>query len=276
MIEDIGMKLTPTRLFTSVAIGAALVVAGCAGDLPAPTEYEPVPASFAAFAVGDVTNNTVVVGQVKVCKVGPNATFDVVRTAGAGAVAGLGYAIAGGTCHVVAEDGTEAGSMVTVTENPATNLVSITCGSESGACAFNNGGSLFVNQYHGFVLTFTNSTPQTGAEGCTPGYWKQPHHLDSWDGYAPGDGFNATFGIGTAWFPDNLTLLNALKLGGGGKNALARAAVAALLSASSGGVDYPMTTADVIAAVQGVYPSGAINTLAGQLDANNNLGCPLN
>jgi hypothetical protein len=27
--------------------------------------------------------------------------------------------------------------------------------------------------------------PPPGNQGCTPGYWKQPHHLDSWVGYTP-------------------------------------------------------------------------------------------
>ena len=64
--------------------------------------------------------------------------------------------------------------------------------------------------------------PPGGAEGCTPGYWKQDHHFDSWQVYSPTDSFNTVFGI-TAPFPDTLTLLDALKLNGGGINALAPA-----------------------------------------------------
>jgi hypothetical protein len=167
---------------------------------------------------------------------------------------------------------------VQVTENPADGLIGVTCAQTGGLpCAFTNGDATGpINQFHGRVLTFTNHPP-TGGEGCTPGYWKQSHHFDSWTApYDPTDGFNATFGIGDAWFSNDVTLLQALKLGGGGVNALARHAVAALLNAASGDVDYPMTTAQVIAAIQGIYPSTNVETLKNQLDANNNLGCPLN
>jgi hypothetical protein len=95
-------------------------------------------------------------------------------------------------------------------------------------------------------------------------------------GHAPADGFNATFSIGTDWFPDSFTLLDALKKGGGGKYALGRAAVAALLNASSSDVAYALTTEGVISAVQEAYANGGIGTLVSELDGYNNGGCPLN
>jgi hypothetical protein len=66
-------------------------------------------------------------------------------------------------------------------------------------------------------------------QGCTPGYWKQPHHWDSWvaTGYAPNDYFDDVFGVGP-----NITLLEALQSKGGGENAFMRHAVAALLNAA--------------------------------------------
>jgi hypothetical protein len=64
-------------------------------------------------------------------------------------------------------------------------------------------------------------------EGCTPGYWKQPHHFDSWVGYAPGDYVDEVFLVGP-----HKTLLEALEAGGGGENAFWRHAVAALLNAA--------------------------------------------
>ena len=81
----------------------------------------------------------------------------------------------------------------------------------------------------------------------------------------------------------NLTLLQALDLGGGGgiagaQRTLLRAAAAAVVNASHPNINYPFTAAQVIAAVNGVICGGnrqAILNLAGQLDAANNLGCPL-
>jgi hypothetical protein len=123
-------------------------------------------------------------------------------------------------------------------------------------------------------VTFTNTQASTGNQGCTPGYWKQNQHADSWNApYDPTDDFDTTFGVNL--FNPDISLLDALNLGGGagGKNQLARAAVAALLNAAEG--FYPMTTAQVIAAVQAATPA-TYESVKNTLDANNNLGCPLN
>jgi hypothetical protein len=117
--------------------------------------------------------------------------------------------------------------------------------------------------------------PPPHLEGCTPGYWKQSQHFDSWTGFAPGDSFEAVFGRDV---PGNPTLLDALKLGGGGLKALMRHAVAALLNASSPDVDPDPafdTTAEVIAAFQAAFDSGDYETTKDLLDASNNAGCPL-
>jgi hypothetical protein len=107
--------------------------------------------------------------------------------------------------------------------------------------------------------------PPPGNQGCTPGYWK--NHLESWAaaGYAPGADFDSTFGVNL--FDPNITLETAVNLGGGGANRLARHGVAALLSAAHPGVGYPLSVAEVIAAVQ------AGN--ADLLEQSNELGCPL-
>lgn len=137
--------------------------------------------------------------------------------------------------------------------------------------------TLYINEDMARIVTFTNTytpPPVTGGEGCTPGYWKQPHHLDSWDGtgYAPGDDFDSVFGVDL--FSPDVTLLQALGLNGGGVNALARHAVAALLNAASG--FYPMTEAEVVAAVQGATSKALIESAKNTLAGNNELGCPLN
>lgn len=114
-----------------------------------------------------------------------------------------------------------------------------------------------------------------GGEGCTPGYWKQSQHFDSWTApYDPTDDFDATFGVNL--FSPNVTLLGALEQGGGGKYALGRHATAALLNAASGGVDYGMTTAQVIAAVQAANLESEWEPLKDIFEALNQSGCPLN
>jgi hypothetical protein len=76
--------------------------------------------------------------------------------------------------------------------------------------------------------------------------------------------------------PSGVTLLEALGLNGGGLDALMRHAVAALLSAASPDVAYPLTTAQVIAAYNAAYASGDYETQKNIFDRYNNLGCPLN
>jgi hypothetical protein len=76
--------------------------------------------------------------------------------------------------------------------------------------------------------------------------------------------------------PSGVTLLEALGLNGGGLNALMRHAAAALLSAASTDVAYPLTTAQVIAAYNAAYASGDYETQKDIFDRYNNLGCPLN
>jgi len=75
------------------------------------------------------------------------------------------------------------------------------------------------------------------------------------------------------------TLLDNLKLGGGGLNALGRHAVASLLNASSPDVD-PVaafdTVAEVIAAYQAAYDSQSYSTTKDMFEASNEAGCPIN
>ena len=122
-----------------------------------------------------------------------------------------------------------------------------------------------------------------GEDGCTPGYWK--NHTESWagTGLTPGQTVGSVFNAGA--FPSlaSSTLLDALQGGGGSgtigaARILLRAAVAALLNAGHAEVDYPRTTASIIADVNAALASGsrsAMLALAGELDEDNNLGCPL-
>lgn len=93
--------------------------------------------------------------------------------------------------------------------------------------------------------------PPVGGEGCTPGYWKQPHHFDSWTApYDPDDLFDAHFEDA---FP-GMTMHQVLSQGGGGLKALGRHTVAALLNAANPDVDYAYTAAQVISMFNSVYP----------------------
>ena len=120
----------------------------------------------------------------------------------------------------------------------------------------------------------TRPGPPPGDDGCTPGYWK--NHPDSWGltGFSPSDDFDTVFGV-DAFNPD-VNLGNALRLGGGGLNKLARHGTAALLNASHPDMGYPLSQADVLDKVQEAITSGNYEPLATQLDEYNNLGCPLN
>jgi hypothetical protein len=114
-----------------------------------------------------------------------------------------------------------------------------------------------------------------GGEGCTPGYWKQPHHFDSWpEPYEPTDLFTEVFG--SPLYPRK-TLLQILKLKGGKVNALARHAVAALLNAASEGVSYDLGEDEVIDAFNEAVGQGkkAIERLKNRLERFNEQGCPL-
>ena len=115
----------------------------------------------------------------------------------------------------------------------------------------------------------------SGGEGCTPGYWKQPHHFDSWTfPFTPDTLFSDVFEDA---FP-NMTLLQVLSQGGGGLNALGRHTVAALLNAASSGVDYDLPVNEVINSFNQVFPGtkSAYNTLKNNFESFNEQGCPLN
>ncbi len=122
-----------------------------------------------------------------------------------------------------------------------------------------------------------------GTEGCTPGYWKQQKHFDSWVNYTPNQTLESVFDVPDVYNLDTKTMLQALNFNGGAgqiaaARTLLRSAVAALLNAASPDVSYPLTEAEIIADVNTALASdrNAMLTLATELDMYNNLGCPLN
>lgn len=152
-------------------VGAAVVgLVGCASESSTPTSVQ-APGS-ALLALG-VTNNTPVVGQVKVCKTGNvNGTFALSIAPANGSVGGSlassPLTIATGTCQVVAEDQTAVngtGSNVTVDETSAgfvdgtVVFVSATAG-VSAPTTLTDGSTYFVNAFHGYVLTYNNQVTE--------------------------------------------------------------------------------------------------------------------
>ncbi|HWP61878.1 MAG TPA: SdrD B-like domain-containing protein [Candidatus Binatia bacterium] len=136
---------------------------------------------------------------------------------------------------------------------------------------------------------FVNQPPQ----GCTPGFWKThskygPATGDHWPptGFDPDQLVSSVFSrAGSAPYASlgSATLLQGLAFQGGsdlvGKaEILLRAAIATVLNAAHPDVSYPYTVAQIQTWVNAALDSqdeAAIVTLAGQLDAANNLGCPI-
>ena len=120
----------------------------------------------------------------------------------------------------------------------------------------------FPDEQKTVVVTFE----PTGLEGLTPGFWK--NHVAEWanTGYSPSATFNSVFGAGPS-----MTLLAAVSAKGGGENALLRHAVAAILNASHPAIDYPMTVAQIIAAVQSAYATGNFEGVKNTLEGYNQL-----
>lgn len=133
---------------------------------------------------------------------------------------------------------------------------------------FNKGG--YVTIWNSAVVI---PPPPQGGEGCTPGYWKQAHHFDSWSApYTPNTLFDDVFANA---FPGK-TLVQVLGTGGGGLNALGRHTVAALLNAQSDGVSYELTAAAVIQQFNAAYASGDYETQKNAFAALNERECRLN
>jgi hypothetical protein len=135
--------------------------------------------------------------------------------------------------------------------------------------------TVHASNAHNATVRFKNigePPEELGTAGCTPGFWK--NSTGSWPaGYLPGADFDATFGVNG--FNPNISLLAALNLGGGGKNALARHAVAALLNSVHSGVDYGLSSAEVIALVQSAFASGDFESAKNRLAGLNEADCVL-
>lgn len=144
------------------------------------------------------------------------------------------------------------------------------------------GSALYVEASDDAWVNCGDKPPMMGGEGCTPGYWKQTQHFDSWPYmYTPDMRFSAVFGQeiavrdGKSTIVDP-TLLQALEANGGNINAAARHVVAALLNATSTGVSYDLSADEVIALFNANYPDHDLEEMKNRLEMYNEQGCPLN
>jgi hypothetical protein len=154
------------------------------------------------------------------------------------------------------------------------------------------GTTVNANMSGSFFVFFKNigldvPDEETGMEGCTPGYWGRPHHLDSWTDVEPGDLVRDIFGIADelmAYDEANdtdfygWTLLGAVNQRGNGNNPgqMLRHATAALLNAYSLGVDYPYSSGEIIDMVQDAMMNGTYQATKNMFAEANELGCGLN
>ncbi|HEX7123865.1 MAG TPA: hypothetical protein VF178_15920 [Gemmatimonadaceae bacterium] len=275
-----------TRAAAVLAAGAMLVLAACSDQ---GTSTSPLLADRPSMVnVGDVVGPDPTNEVLTVCKVWvnvPDADIDVTVSGSTNDDGTYTVPSSAGptSCRAVAIQGGGDEKTITVTEaDPGMGFTTTwsvvnTLGATSNGSGLSASATIGGAGPKGATITFTNTftppPPPTGTQGCTPGYWKQEHHFDSWVGYSPTDKFDTVFGV-TAFGP-NFTLLDALKQGGGGIKALGRHAVAGLLSATAG--FYPMTEAEVIAAVQAALAAGGdIEGTKNTFEHNNELGCPLN
>ncbi len=280
----------------AAVLGVAVLVAACSPEQKAGSNVTAVSTLSNGIALDLPGDGVMGFERLEVCKVwsdgtvGTNTDLDVtVADPGQAGVTNT-VTLAANECREVASfDGTTAfagPADLTVTETVPANSVLDSIVVESGnrgapstfttLTGVNTWSFNDADNANGFLVTFYNSMippppPPGGGEGCTPGYWKQPHHFDSWVSYSPGDSFDAVFGVSSSF----ATLLDALEAKGGGENALARHAVAALLNADSS-VDYDLSVAEVIAEVQAAYASGDFETSKNLFAGYNEQGCPLN
>lgn len=285
-----------TRL--AAAAAALLLAAACAESVQSPTALSTT--DVTALAVGDRNEDyTIRPGIVNVCAFYPwlgGAPDEFTRKATMTASAPAGEDIIAGAFEIqplpscIEVWNATSSNTVTVSSTLQTmeagyELERVAVGYvENGVQEFRSyygatSGSVNVNDQSGGYIWFKFKKveiPEVGGEGCTPGYWKQPHHFDSWTApYTPNTQFSAVFANA---FP-GMTLLQVLSQGGGGIKALGRHTVAALLNSASAGVDYDYTTATVIAQFNATHASGSasnisnLHTLFAML---NEQGCPLN
>jgi hypothetical protein len=151
-------------------------------------------------------------------------------------------------------------------------LTSFTCSSSLGGSE--NPSAIILSPGETVTCTALN-TKQVVVQYCSPGYWKQSQHIDSYVGYFPTTLFSSVFADA---FPGK-NLVQVLSTGGGGLVAFGRATVGGLLNASA--LNAGTTTAGVIATFNSVYANAPSGNTNGYYGAAQSLftaphNCPLN
>jgi len=180
------MRMNQKGALIAGAVMTVAFLAACSDSTTAPTSRAAFIPKSSSFAVGDVTNNTAVIGQLKICKTGnANGTF-VTADIGDGQ-GGTGaptisspLAVATGECRIAAIDNGDAnalkGDFFSVTENAAANTVqTLTSCLGIGQVAIACNNNYFVNNVHGVVLTYNNVfTPPPPPPTCvfTKGWYR--------------------------------------------------------------------------------------------------------
>jgi hypothetical protein len=286
------------KLFGAMALAAAIAMTGCS-EVVGPAASPAVP-TFDALMF-QLTTPAEVAGEVTLCKDGPAGftyTFTISQTAGVvnGITGTLGSLPEGGVvtleageCKLVWKKTTAFG-VSGITGDIAVDLSITEQGPPAGTLfddivfvgawsalnpdidLENQTVSATPNRFHGAVVTFVNVADQAtepGAAGCTPGYWKNTRL--AWP-IPKNTNFDAFFGVTL----HDVTLETAVGMGGGGVRAFGRHATAAALNAAMGAVDYPLSSAQVAAAVQAVANGTMSMAAAHQLfEGYNELGCPI-
>jgi hypothetical protein len=202
-----------------------------------------------------------------------------------------------GECKNVWLHGGDGLDQVTVTENPVpdgytVSYVKTVAGTEDTGGSGTNGASGLVGgisgSLSGVLVVFTNTIIPTDFFGCTPGFWKNNKKAKDWTSPLDPDALFTAAGFTSPGARARVakkkqdlnvvTQIQALNANQGDLAALTRHAMAALLNASSPGVDYEFSAADIVLwynqAVAGTY-AGTIEGLKNMFAAANEQGCPL-
>lgn len=283
--------------FRLTLLAAAVVTAACAPSTEPVANLDDI----LSIRVSSASVGSAAVGEV--CKYGDEGSFATFSVSVDGAPGSLPLgaeftlpaaqsAINGYNCRIIfvpSDTGTSApqNTVLTITETGASEGMHLVRAVENSLEGYfihelptTSTFTVTMNWNYGAVVRFKNELkpvppppPSTGSQGCTPGYWKQKHHFDSWRVYTPTTAFGTVFANA---FPGK-TLLDVLGQGGGGLNALGRHTVAALLNASTGsGVDFGPSAASVIEQFNAAFAAKNYEPLKNTFEGLNERGCPLN
>jgi hypothetical protein len=228
----------------------------------------------------------------------PDVTIEVSVVSHTGSpVTPFSETLGDGECKNVWLHGGDGLDQVTVTENPVpdgytVSYVKTVAGTEDSPGSGTNGATGLIGgnngSLSGALVVFTNTIVPTDFYGCTPGFWKNNKRAKDWtapldpDALFTAPGFTspgARARVAKKKQDVNVTTqMQALNANQGDLAALTRHAMAALLNATSPGVDYEFSASDIVTwynqAVAGTY-AGTIEDLKNMLAAANEQGCPL-